>query len=154
MDITGLDAFSQSVAEKIFARFPEWKALAMAQAERDAPSYLLVEVPPPPQADVAEPLRITTSNEEVTVGFDYYHCHFDEWVSDDGDSFGEGAALKFVEALLSERQAAASWWHGNDWRGSTVVRGSERPKPPDFVRDARRVRIRSWLGTYNADYAA
>ena len=41
---------------------------------------------------------IDTGNEEITVGFDCYHSHFDKWVGD-GEHFGTQAALEFVKRV-------------------------------------------------------
>jgi len=73
-----MDAFSLSSAEELFTAFPQWRSLARTEVAAGGSPYLVLEVTPPPTADVEHGLVIDTSNEELTVGFDCYHSHFDE----------------------------------------------------------------------------
>jgi hypothetical protein len=97
-------------------------------------------------------LVIDTSNEEVTVGFDSYHSHFDDW-GGDGDKFGTQAAIEFIKQIVSERTAVVSWWQGEEWRGSAQLESGAKLAEPSWAAQGQydRVRIRSWLGTLNAD---
>jgi hypothetical protein len=152
MDITCLNDYSREAAEEIFRRFPEWTAFATAESDPTEDNYLVIEVPPPEEAAADHPLTITTSNNEVTVGFDNSHSHFGGWWSDKHASYVVNEAMPFIASLLAESLAAVSWWLGDDWRGSMFVTGGQSPERSEFQSDASRVRIRSWRGTHNADY--
>jgi len=143
---------SVAAAEQLFAEFPEWRALARSEKTADGMEYLVIEVAPPPQAMVEHGLVIDTSNEEVTVGFDSYHSHFDDWVGD-GEQFGTKAAIEFIKQILSERTAVVSWWQGEEWRGSAQLEAGAHSPVPNWASAGQydRVRIRSWRGTLNAD---
>ena len=95
---------------------------------------------------------IHTDNEEVTVGIDYYHSHFDSMVGDD-DHFGTRAAVEFVRQIVSERIVVVSWWLDDHWRGSSQIEAGAQPSAA-FVKEYNRIRVRSWNGTFNADVRA
>jgi hypothetical protein len=141
-----------AAAEELFAEFPEWRALARTETATDGEEYLVIEVAPPQQAKVEHGLVIDTSNGEVTVGFDSYHSHFDDWVGD-GEHFGTTAAIEFIKQIISERTAVVSWWQGTQWRGSAQLEAGAKSAVPGWATEGQydRVRIRSWLGSLNAD---
>ena len=143
---------SLTTAEQLFAEFPDWRALARTETAEDGAEYLVIEVPPPPQAMVEHGLVIDTSNEEITVGFDSYHSHFDDWVGD-GEQFGTEAVIEFIKQIISERTAVVSWWQGEEWRGSAQLEAGTKSAAPSWAAQGQydRVRIRSWLGTFNAN---
>jgi hypothetical protein len=143
---------SLNAAEQLFVEFPEWRALSRGEKNEDGTEYLVIEVTPPAHAMVEHGLVIDTSNEEVTVGFDSYHSHFDDWVGD-GEQFGTRAAIEFIKQILSERTAVVSWWQGEEWRGSAQLEAGAQSPVPSWAAEGQydRVRIRSWLGTLNAD---
>ena len=77
MESTELNAFSREVAERLFERFPEWGRFGHVDENRDERGILYVEIPPPSEANLSKPLFILTANEELEVGFDFYHNHFE-----------------------------------------------------------------------------
>lgn len=147
-----MDTFSLASAEQLLSAFPEWRALARSEQAEDGSSYLVLEVEPPATADVQHGLVIDTSNQEITVGFDAYHSHFDDWVGD-GEHFGTLAALEFVKQVVGERVSVVSWWFNDQWRGSAQVEAGEAPQAPSWAGAGtfNRIRVRSWKGTFNAD---
>lgn len=147
-----MDAHSLNAASELFALFPQWRSLARTEKDEDGSEFLIVEVTPPSEANVEYGLTIDTAGGEVTVGFDYYHSHFDEWVGD-GEHFGTKAALEFIRQIVSEEVAVASWWNGEEWKGSTQVAAGEKPNMT-WMADFDRIRVRSWKGSLNADVAA
>ncbi len=139
-------------AEELFQEFPLWKAHSRVEHEGDGTAYMIIEVDPPDQANVEHGLVIDTSNEEITVGFDAYHSHFDSW-SEDGKQFGTLSALEFIKQLVSERVAILSWWRDEEWCGSTQLEVKDGTVTLGWETETRgnRVRIRSWKGTLNHD---
>ncbi len=148
-----MNEFSLATAEEILAAFPEWRTLTRTEEADDGDTFLALEVVPPLEANVEHGLVIDTSNGEVTVGFDHYHSHFEQWVGD-GEHFGTQAALQFVKQILEERVAVVSWWHNEEWRGSSQFEVGSPPQEPTWSTDYNRVRVRSWKGTFNADVGA
>lgn len=139
-------------ADEIFAEFPQWKDLARIETSDDGKPYLVIEVPAPAEACVEYGLIIDTSNDEVIVGFDCYHSHYDEWVGD-GEHFGTQAALEFVRQILSERVAVVSWWQGETWCGSAQLEAGQPIESISFPasREFNLIRVRSWHGSLNRD---
>ncbi len=148
-----MDPFSLTTADEIFAAFPEWQAFAREEPADDGSFFLLIQITPPSESNVEHGLFIDTQNQEVTVGFDYYHSHFDQWIGD-GDHFGIEAALEFVRQILNEEVAIVSWWEDETWRGSAQLEAGASPPQPSWQTSFNRIRIRSWKGTLNVDFSA
>jgi hypothetical protein len=118
--------------------------------DRFGSEYVLVEVTPPPAANVDEGLWIDTGNDEITVGFDGYHEHFDEWAGE-SSPFGTQSALEFVQQIVEERVAFLSLWHDDRRVGDEVMNAGEPVEPPTSTDTDDRIRVRSWRGTFNLD---
>lgn len=144
-----MNQFSANIAEEIFANYPEWRSFAREEKSKNEGTYLYVEIQAPTAANTVHGLCISTDNDEVTVSFDFYHSHFEHWAVREA-GFEYEAALPFVQALLSESVAVASWWQGEQWCGSCQVEAGEQPELT-VVREFNRIRVRSWLGKRNED---
>ena len=150
MNLSRLNDFSRRFARTLLAAFPDWQAYAVVGEADDDGGVLLVEVPSPPSAAEKHPLRISTEDDEITVGFDYYHTHLNPYTKDEeAERFRE--ALSFIHDLVSENICVASWWSGEDWRGSTTVDTRSLPVAPSWAQSAERLRVRSWCGTHDRD---
>jgi hypothetical protein len=151
-DLEGLNSFSRAFALALFSRYPEWRGFAECEPPgEDGPATcLVVKVPVPERADVDHPLLIY-ADDEVTVDFDCFHCHFD-WPPDFDETDDSRNALSFIESILSERIGILSFWEGDKSRVSTTFHRGV----PDQLRappGATRVRRRSWQGNLNDDSA-
>jgi hypothetical protein len=146
---------SRIAAEELFAAFPHWRSLARNETSEGGDSYVVIEVQAPNEANVEHGLSIDTSNDEVTVEFDCYHAHFNDWTSD-GEHSGTQTAIEFIKQILSERIAVISWWFNDEWRGSAHFQAGASPETSVWGADGaiNRVRIRSWKGSLNADSSA
>ena len=137
-------------AEELFEAFPEWRSLAKREVDEWGSEYVIVEVTPPPAANVDEGLWIDTANDEITVGFDCYHEHFYEWA---GKScpFGIQSALEFVKQIVEERVAFMTFWRDGRCVGGEVMYAGEPVEPSTSTDTYDRIRVRSWRGTFNLD---
>lgn len=147
-----MSPFSARIRDEILAAFPAWSVYAVSETYKNSKPYLVVTVPAPHEANTSLPLRISTWDEEVTVDFDHYHSHFARWNPEDGDDIHKSALL-FVQAVLSEEIAAASWWQGDHCKVCSQLKPGA-PLKPRFNVAFTRVRVRSWLGTHNVDHDA
>ena len=98
--------------------------------------YVLVEVTPPSGANVDEGLWIDTSNDEITVGFDSFHNHFDDWTGE-SSPFGTQSALEFVQQIVAERVAIMTCWRDDRCVGGEVMNAGETIEPPTSTRHLR-----------------
>lgn len=131
----------------LLSEFPEWRALVCAETDVYGRPYFVVEVKAPKRANVEHGLLISTSNDEVTVSFDAFHSHFDDWT-------GEfESALVFIKQLVTEQVAILSWWFDHQWHGSTHIQAGAEPTLPSWAGapSVNRIRVRSWSGTFNSD---
>ena len=145
MDIT-------KAPQELLHEFPHWAEFSRLETADDGAGFVVIQVPAPLEANVEHGLIIDTSNNEVTVGFDCYHSHFDDFVGN-GEHFGTKAALEFIKQIISERVAIVSWWSGDTWRGSSQLEAGATPIIPSWTTasDIDRVRVRSWNGALNYD---
>lgn len=164
-----MDELSREFARMLFEVFPEWRGFTREEIYADGTgSGLVVEVPGPAAADVKHGLVIEV-DDEVTVGFDYYHDHFDPSItyadpsvsdtdtSDDEGRSGVMAALDLVKSIVSERIVIVSYFLNDEWHGSTSMLAEELPPPrPEYFgnRSYNRIRVRSWSGALNTDLKA
>jgi hypothetical protein len=142
-----LDGFSVGFATALFAVYPEWESVAEMDSDSGQTGhYLLLRVQPPKGARAAHPLIIHSDNDEVTVGFDHYHSHFDWPPADE-----EAGPLKFIQDILDERLAVLSFWDGEQWKGSYVLSaGADKSK--HGAPGADRAIVRSWKGSLDAEH--
>jgi hypothetical protein len=105
-------------------------------------SYVLVTIPSP--ADPKRTLHLYTADDEVTVDFAMYECHFSELSS----------AIEFAEQLMREELLVASFWKHNEWTGSKTVARDEEIKIPDsFDKNSDLLKVRSWTGRLDCEHA-
>jgi hypothetical protein len=162
------DTRSEEFAQALFSAFPDWRALAREMTYDGGDSSLLIDVPAPPEAEAQRGLRIDIAGEQLTIGFDWYHCHFepDEWFMDpclaDEALSGAAAALEFVKRIVSEQLVVVSYWRDTAWRGSSHRPAGSPPVTEFLAADLRslgsdtsfnHIRVRSWKGTFNTEIA-
>ncbi len=142
----------------LLASFPEWVSFAHYTDDEEA-AFSGVEVPPPAEADAHDGLWVDVEDDEVTVGFDWWHAHFALWPEGPLTEEGE-AALALIRYIVAERVAILSWWVDEALQGSITLQTDnpgDRQMPVtrvDFDHTAcNRIRIRSWKGTFNENRA-
>jgi len=158
-----LDDYSQRFADVLFQAFPEWKEFLSIQSENDfdEEGYLLVKVPAPVQSLIPSNLLpdykdflIVDSNGEITVGFDYYHTHFDMFSgTNEAEEFKQ--AVEFIQSIVEEKICPVVILNGNEWCGSTSVDAGEKPDLSNWQNlspSCQDVYVRSWRGTFNRKY--
>lgn len=170
MDLNSLDPFSRSFCDLLFAEYPHWLALTKSECGGGEHNFALTVVPPPVAADLSDELWISTENSEVTVGFDYFHQHFNPWnIGSPPDGTPEWderlAALDFIRAFIGEELALVSLMRDDrclgawpEIRKAAITLTTETLSPENSVwmplpedRPAKTLRIRSWNGTLNRD---
>ncbi len=126
---------------------PGWRALARADDE-DAGAYM-VEVESPNE-NASASLWISTQDEEITVGFDAFHSHFETWhFESEVVAFSEALAL--AKDIVTEKQVVASWWKDEKWSGSQLIARGEEVNRSERTPADTCLRIRSWTGKYDRE---
>jgi hypothetical protein len=150
MDLERLDQFSKVFAQRLFSEYPDWIEFAkFGNASGADLDYLVVEVPSPASADLARPLLIYTVGGEVSVGFDYYHAHYFDQTMFPANS----DVFAFIAKILSEEIAIGSGWDRDIWRGSWPIERGEDPIFTTPLHPMTRIRVRSWRGNFDQDFA-
>ena len=88
-------------------------------------------------------LTIYTDDNEITVSYDRWHGHFEQW-ADGTDERLFDDAYACVQAILTEHMAVAVRMKGDVWAGSQLIRRDEESPTPG---PRQTVYVRSWLGT-------
>ncbi len=139
-----LDEFDLKVALAVTQAFPQWSEHALIE-ESDGERAFVLSIVPPSQ-NVAHALRIDTFGGEVTVSFEHYHAHFDDFVNGT-----EQDALTLVTQIVSDEYAIVSYWRDDQWCGSTLLVRNSIPINNEEYPYANRIHIRSWNGTLDND---
>ncbi|MBX3412996.1 MAG: hypothetical protein KF708_09940 [Pirellulales bacterium] len=138
-----LNEFSQQFADRLFARYHDWRGLWSA---RVGATVLELEIPcPNPNARTGP--CINSDCDELTVGFDQYHTHF---FGRDDESNSQDA-LEFIDAILAEEMVILIYHKGGEWLKSMAVRLIDFWPPPDP--GVTRI-VRSWNGSLDAEWSA
>lgn len=135
--------------ERILTEFHEWSIFQAEKVESNGIEFLLFQIPTPKSAQVTAGLEIEIGNGEVTVFFDYYHTHFDEFMGDDEYNIGLDAAIALIRGIITEKVVIVSWWMDEKWRGSSKIKVGQCSTPNLEIQPYNRTRIRSWTGKYN-----
>lgn len=144
-----VDEYSKIVIAELFACHPQWRNFTRIEKEEGKEKgYFYIEIPAPPGSDLAKPLYILTNNEEITVGLDYYHVHYNYMVGPPEASDADKALL-FIEDILVENVSVVSWWDGDSWKGSAPIKYGNEPDASGFVSPYKKIRVRSWKGNYD-----
>lgn len=137
-----LSDFSRLCAERILTVHPEWDEFArVVDAEHPDGGIVEFEVPSPSVVHT-HTLFISTDEDELTVGLDKYHTHFEPYAPTDEEVVDE--ALDFIQGILDERYLIAVLMKEQDWSGSRVVEHSGLFVIPD----AQQGYVVSWRDSY------
>lgn len=137
-----LSDFSRLCAERILTVHPEWAEFARV-VDAEHPDGGIVRFEVPSQSVVhTHTLFISTDDDELTVGLDNYHTHFEPYAPTDEEVVDE--ALDFIQGILEERYLIAVLMKEQDWRGSRVV----EPGGLFVVPDAHQGYVVSWRDSY------
>jgi len=159
-----LDDYSQRFADVLFKAFPSWREFASIETtqETSQEGFLLVKVPTPIKGlspsgliPTGEDCLRIDSDGEITIGFDYYHTHFDKFSGSALEEEEFKQAVEFLNSLINEEIYVAIIMEGEKWRGSTSAKvGEELDLSWLTKRDglSAQVYVRSWKGTYNRKY--
>ena len=140
-----MDDFSKDIELKFNLRFPEWKIFGQPA---DYEGVVIFEAKIPcPNGGEEDLLVVDTFNEEVTVSFDAYHAHFDDF----GNSDAYDDALELILQITSEEWAVVSYWLDEQWNGSSLVRVSDLPNSNSEYPAANRLKIKSWRGNFDKE---
>ena len=154
MDESQLNPFSRTVARDLFAAFPEWRCLARVDHSESVNSGCLSLEVPNVKSDGA--LRIDTTDEEVTIGFDRWHEHFNK--HDHYIEFGESqpnhallAAIETLKEFTTDKRIVQVTMSGDRWCGSRLIEAQTKPDLTALSLE-QFVYTRSWSGIYDRKY--
>ncbi|RQQ33572.1 hypothetical protein DF111_14565 [Burkholderia stagnalis] len=151
-----LEPFSRQMAGDLLSVFPNWRSHFYIVASAGE-NFFNVQVPAL-AASKGGPLEVSSLyNGEVTVFYATTHRHFFSVL---GNADEAGGAVDFIRKILDEQLAVVSYICTGD---STIRDGvfSSSAVPVDKIPRANyeyyyttSMRVRSWKGTYDVDFAA
>lgn len=136
-----MDEFSENIAKKFQSQFPQWIEYC-GEVNNEGTLIFEAKIPSPGGGAF---LELETFNEEVTIYFDSYHAHFDNF----GESEAYDDALVFFQKIVANEYAVVSYWRDSQWSGSQLVPISELPTGNEEYPYANLIRICSWFGNYD-----
>jgi hypothetical protein len=139
-----LDNYALKIMELLMKTYPSWAALAQVGAYKDE-KYLEVNVPAPFEPTLRD-LIITTSDDDLTVHFDWYHAHFGRWYKTPSEAFDQ--ACIFIDRILREDFIVGIKKVGGKW----VSSGGYTPDMLHEIKAGEISYTRSWKGTYNRQF--
>lgn len=132
----GLDDFSQSFADALFAAVPDLRD--HARAER---GLLLIDIQPGPERQHCA-FWISSDNEEITVGFGRFHTHFC-WPL--ADPWPENDPIRFIQSVMADETLIEDRALDGKWIGSSILASTAEPDLRG-MRPGSVIHIRSWSG--------
>lgn len=138
-----MDDFSEKIANRFRSQFPHWAEYS-EEVDHEGNSIFAVKIPCPNSKGDAV-LELDTFNDEVTVYFDSYHAHFDDFGKNDAY---EGA-LVLVQKIISNEYVIMSYWRDSQWCGSELIAAINLPTGNEEYPYANLVKIFSWFGNYD-----
>jgi regulator of extracellular matrix RemA (YlzA/DUF370 family) len=132
----GLDDFSRSFADALFAAVPSLRDHA-----RSENGLLLINLEPGPERQDCE-FWISTDGMEVTVGFGLFHMHFDWPVR---DAWPESAPIKFVQSVMADETLIVDWTLAGKWSGSSILAAIDKTGL-ESMQPGHVANMKSWSG--------
>lgn len=158
-----LDEYSRFAVRLILARFSDWEKFATISKGHDGLGSVVEFNVPCPAMAAESGLWVSTADEELSVGFHTYHCHFTDYENRfNTDQIEDG--LQHAADIVDERVGIVTWYCGDRWAGSRIVAlPHQGPLPGLFRGSAReaelaptfgvcdRATLRSWHGRFDRD---
>ena len=144
-----LDEYSQNIKERLAALKPEWKSFFSEYMYKDQPySYVLLTIPSPSQDKF--PLIFYSADEEITVTFGMWEWHYPNPSDPESDELV--TAIEEMSKFQNDENLVVSYWNGEKWVGSTVVKRDEPIEMPEFAQGAKSAKVLSWSGRFNREF--
>lgn len=136
-----VNQFTERFIQVFLQEFPQWENYIqiMQDDERYSDGTIYIEIPAPNIMKNGS-IRVTTDNNEVTIGFYDYHDHFISL--DENEGFEE--AINFIKDIINEKKAVVITMNEEDDFISFVVDTSELPNFQSGY-------VVSWNGTFDQE---
>ncbi|WP_174918556.1 hypothetical protein [Burkholderia lata] len=151
-----LEPFSRQMAGDLLSVFPSWRSHLSIVANAGE-NYFNVRVPAL-AASKGGPLEVSSLyNDEVTVFYATTHRHFFSMLGNADEAAG---AVEFIRRILDEQLAVVSYICTGDATirdgvfSSVAVPADEIPRANYEYFYTTSMSVRSWRGTFDADFVA
>jgi hypothetical protein len=128
-----LSTYSARALALLLAALPDLQGSVTEQDD-----YIVIKTTSP----AGWPFAIYSDDEQLTVEFAEYHCHFGNFAGSTVEK-DVASAVAFVKELRQGELVLATWYLGEEYMGSYPLPPSEEPEPvvsgPNQV-----VNIRTW----------
>ncbi|WP_055666209.1 hypothetical protein [Desnuesiella massiliensis] len=146
MEYKQLDDYSKGFLDRILIRIPEYKQYVKFKKysyERDG-AYAYIDIPCP--SDAESNLRISTYGDEITVRFDYFHCHFGYSDSHEED-YDE--VIKMIKEIINEDIINITGTREGNLAFSCFIKPEEIASMEIDYDNYDAISIKSWKGSFN-----
>lgn len=146
MEYKQLDDYSKGFLDRILIEIPECKQYVKFKKynnERDD-TYAYIDIPCP--SDAESNLWISTYSDEITVGFDYFHCHF-EYIDNHEDDYDE--AIKMIREIINEDIINITGTREGNLAFSGFIKPEDITSMEIDYDSYDAINIKSWRDTFN-----
>ncbi|QVK19052.1 hypothetical protein KHQ81_04925 [Mycoplasmatota bacterium] len=134
-ELDKLNKFSLEYANMLFLEFPILRDFSKVDND-DGEYYFYIEYP---CADNKNYLYISTDDDEITIGFGFYHDHFYDFIE----------SINFINDIINEKIVVVKCEQDSKWTKSYCVDVNNLSSETINVVKCDTKYILSWKGTYN-----
>jgi len=139
MELSTLNKFSTLIYGLLLKVYPQWSNLI--RIADDDPESIILEVPSSQSAELL--LEVSTYDEEITVSYGSFHCHFGWSDVPDEEAFNE--AKEMIDDIISDKMLIAEYSkNGNVYQSETV----EVEELDSYLELGNEVRVVGWSKSY------
>lgn len=146
MEHKQLDDYSKGFLDKILIKIPEYKQYVKFKKYSDERNELYAYIDIPCPSDAESNLWISTHADEITVGFNYFHCHFGYRDSHEED-YDE--AIKMINEIINEGIINITGMRKGNLAFSCFIKPEEIAFMEIDYDNYDAISIKSWRGTFN-----
>lgn len=146
MEYKQLDDYSKGFLDRILIEIPECKQYVKFKKYSDERNelYDYIDIPCPSNAE--SNLWVSTYGDEITVGFDYFHCHF-EYSDNHEDDYAE--AIKMIKEIINEDIINITGIRKGNLAFSCFIKPKEIASMEIDYDNYDAISIKSWRGNFN-----
>lgn len=150
----GLNQFSERTYDFLRIHFPEILDYVTSEKSDSGDIFLKIEKQSP-NSNANYGLYFSSDDEEFTVGFDCYHCHFFRFAEQDFDTELENA-VRMIKGILNNEVFILKFINGDKYLGSQLIENRELDSLDKIVdewnlKNNEQGKIVSWDGQFDQD---
>ena len=146
MEYKQLDDYSKGFLDRILIEIPECKQYVKFKEYSDETSGTYVYIGIPCPSDTESNLWISTYSDEITVGFNYFHCHLG-YSDNHREDYDE--AIKMIKEIINEDIINITGTREGNLAFSCFIKPEEIASMEINYDNYDAISIKSWNASFN-----